>query len=88
MDHIKTMPRTRDVSRSAQVEYRRLSTAHLIVIDHIMTFSMARNEGNVFFHLINAQHEKVSLVITTSRSPKEWVEPSVMKKLQQPFLTG
>jgi DNA replication protein DnaC len=48
MDQIMTMLRTRDVSRSAQVEYRRLSTAHLIVIDDIMTINMARNEANVF----------------------------------------
>ena len=74
MDQIMTMLRTRDVSRSAQVEYRRLSTAHLIVIDDIMTINMARNEANVFFHFINALHEKVSFVITTNKSPKEWVE--------------
>jgi DNA replication protein DnaC len=74
MDQIMTMLRTRDVSRSAQIEYRRLSTAHVIIIDDIMTINMARNEANVFFHFINALHEKVSFVITTNKSPKEWVE--------------
>jgi len=74
MDQIMMMLKTRDVSRSAQVDYRLLSTAHLIVIDDIMTINMARNEANVFFHFINALHEKASFVITTNKSPKEWVE--------------
>lgn len=74
MDQIMTMLTTKDISRSAQVDYRRLSTAHLIVIDDIMTINMARNEANVFFHFINALHEKVSFVITTNKSPREWVE--------------
>lgn len=39
-----------------------------------MTITMARSEANSFFHFINALHEKVSLVITTNKSPKEWVE--------------
>ena len=74
MDQIMMMLRTRDASRSAQVDYRLLSAAHLIVIDDIMTINMARNEANIFFHFINALHEKVSFVITTNKSPKEWVE--------------
>lgn len=74
MDQIMMMLRTRDVSRSAQEDYRRLSAAHLVVIDDIMTINMARNEENAFFHFINALHEKVAFVITTNKSPKEWVE--------------
>lgn len=74
MDQIMNMLRTKDMSKSAMVEYRRLSMAHLIVIDDIMTINMARNEAHSFFHFINALHEKVSFVITTNKSPKEWVE--------------
>jgi len=48
--------------------------AHLIVIDDIMTITMVRNEANSFFHFINALYEKVSIGITTNKSPKEWVE--------------
>lgn len=74
MDHIMTILRTKEASRSAMVDYKRLAKAHLIIIDDIMTINMARNEANDFFHFINALHEKVSFVITTNKSPKEWVE--------------
>lgn len=70
MDQLMGMLTTKDMARSAQVDYRRLSTAHLIVIDDIMTINIARNEANAFFHFINALHEKVSFVITTNKSPK------------------
>ena len=74
MEQIMSMLKTKDLSRSAMVDYRRLLKAHLIVIDDIMTITMARNEANSFFHFINALHEKVSIGITTNKSPKEWVE--------------
>ncbi len=74
MEQIMTLLKNKDISRSATVDYRRLLKAHLIVIDDIMTITMARNEANSFFHFINALHQKVSLVITTNKSPKEWVE--------------
>jgi DNA replication protein DnaC len=74
MDHLMTVLKTRDTSRSAQVEYRRLCKAHLIVIDDIMMIEVARREANAFFHFINALHEKVSFVITTNKSPKQWAE--------------
>lgn len=74
MDQLMTVLRTHDSSRSAQVEYRRLCKAHLIVIDDIMMIEVARSQANAFFHFINALHEKVSFVITTNKSPKQWAE--------------
>jgi DNA replication protein DnaC len=74
MDQLMTTLKTRDTSRSAQVEYRRLCKAHLIVIDDIMMIDVARKEANAFFHFINALHEKVSFIITTNKSPKQWAE--------------
>lgn len=74
MGDLMSMLKTKDLSKSAMVDYRRLSKAHLIIIDDIMTIQMARNEASAFFHFINALHERVSLVITTNKSPKEWVE--------------
>lgn len=74
MDELMSMLRTKDVSKSAMVDYRRLCKAHLIVIDDIMTIQMARNEASTFFHFINTLHERVSMIITTNKSPKEWVE--------------
>lgn len=74
MDHLMTVLKTRDSSKSAQVEYRRLCKAHLIIIDDIMMIEVAKREANAFFHFINALHEKVSFVITTNKSPKQWAE--------------
>lgn len=74
MDYLMTVLKTRDNSRSAMVEYRRLCKAHLIVIDDIMMIEVARKEANVLFHFINALHERVSFVITTNKSPKQWAE--------------
>lgn len=74
IEQIMTMLKTKEISRVTMVDYRRLSKAHLIVIDDIMMISIARNEANAFFHFINALHEKTSFIITTNKSPKEWAE--------------
>jgi DNA replication protein DnaC len=74
MDQIMTTLKTKEISRAAMHDYKRLSKAHLIVIDDIMMIDIARNEANAFFHFINALHEKTSFVITTNKSPKEWAE--------------
>lgn len=74
MEDIMTMLKTKDISRAARAEHGRLSKAHFIVIDDIMMISIARSEANAFFHFINGLHEKVSFVITTNKSPKEWAE--------------
>jgi len=74
MEEIMAMLKTKSISKPALTDYRRLSRAHFIVIDDIMMISIARNEANAFFHFVNALHEKVSFVITTNKSPKEWVE--------------
>lgn len=71
---IMNMLKTKDISRAAKADHRRLLKAHLIVIDDIMMFTIARNEANAFFHFINALHEKTSFIITTNKSPKEWAE--------------
>jgi DNA replication protein DnaC len=74
MDELMSMLKTKDLSKSAMVDYRRLCKANLIVIDDIMTIQMARNEASAFFHFVNTLHERVSIIITTNKSPKEWVE--------------
>ncbi len=74
IEGVMNMLKTRDISKSAMVDYRRLLKAQLIVIDDIMMLSIARNEANAFFHFINALHERTSFIITTNKSPKEWAE--------------
>ena len=74
MDQIMTVLKTKEISRSAMADYKKLYKAHLIVIDDIMMIAIARHDANAFFHFINALHEKTSFVITTNKSPKEWAE--------------
>jgi DNA replication protein DnaC len=74
MEQIMTTLKTREISRQAMADYKKLNKAHLIVIDDIMMIAIARQEANAFFHFINALHEKTSFIITTNKSPKEWAE--------------
>ncbi len=61
-------------TRKAATEYKRIIKAHLLVIDDIMMFPVPEQEINAFFHLINELHEKASVIITTNKSPKQWVD--------------
>jgi DNA replication protein DnaC len=74
MEQIMTILKTKDISRSAMADYKKLQKAHLIVIDDIMMIAIARQDANAFFHFVNALHEKTSFIITTNKSPKEWAE--------------
>ena len=74
MDQIMTTLKTKDITRTAMAEYKKLYKAHLIVIDDIMMIAIARQDANAFFHFINALHERTSFIITTNKSPKEWAE--------------
>ena len=74
MEQIMTTLKTKDISRSALADYKKLYKAHLIVIDDIMMIAIVRQDANAFFHFINALHERTSFIITTNKSPKEWAE--------------
>lgn len=63
-----------EVSKSANSMYKRYMKAHLIAIDDMMMFPMKKNEAVALFNIINNLHEQCSLIITTNKSPTEWVE--------------
>lgn len=48
--------------------------SHLLVIDDIMMFPVTQQDAVAFFNLINELHNKISLIITTNKSPKEWAD--------------
>lgn len=64
----------RDVNRSAAIDYNRLIKADLIIIDDVMMIDPDPRRSNAFFHFINEIYENTSIVITTNKSPKEWVD--------------
>lgn len=74
MDQIMSMLKVKDTLKSAQVEFRRLSKAHLIVIDDIMMMDPDKRQANAFFHFVNALHERASFIITTNKAPNQWAE--------------
>ena len=74
MEQIIEMLKLKDITRSASVQYRRLLKAHLLVIDDIMLFALDKQQGVALFNFINHLHEQASFIITTNKSPEEWVK--------------
>ena len=57
---------------SAMTTYNKLLRADLVAIDDIMLFPIKKEDATGFFNLINALHEKTSIIITTNKAPTEW----------------
>jgi len=73
MEQIMEMLKLKDITRSAGAEYKRLLKAHLLVIDDIMLFAMDKQQAVALFNFINHLHEKASFIVTTNKSPEQWV---------------
>jgi DNA replication protein DnaC len=73
MEQIMEMLKLKDITRSAGVEYKRLIKAQLLVIDDIMLFALDKQQAVALFNFINHLHEKASFIVTTNKSPEEWV---------------
>jgi len=74
MEELINVLRLKEVTRSAETEYKRIMKAHLLVIDDIMMFPVNQQDAVNFFNLINELHDRASLIITTNKSPKQWTE--------------
>ena len=74
MEEIITCLRTKDISVAAMQTYTKMLNADILAIDDIMLFPVKKEDSADFFNLINTLHEKVSLIITTNKSPTEWAE--------------
>lgn len=74
MDALVGILRMKDVSSSAMCAYNNLLKCNLLGIDDIMLMPMKKEESLAFFNMINALHEKTSIIITTNKAPTEWVE--------------
>jgi len=64
----------KDITRSARIEYNKLLKANLMVIDDIMMFALDKKQAVQLFHFINHLHERASFIVTTNKSPQEWVK--------------
>lgn len=74
MEDIVNMLKMKDITRTSQVEYKKLSKANLIVIDDIMLFPVEKAVAVNLFNFINQIYENTSLVITTNKMPAEWAK--------------
>ncbi len=74
IEQIMDMFKLKDITRSAGAEYKRLLKAHLLVIDDIMMFALDKTQAVALFNFINHLHEKASFIITTNKSPEQWVK--------------
>ena len=64
----------KDITRSALIEYNKLLKSNLLVIDDIMMFALEKKQAVQLFNFINHLHERASLIVTTNKSPQEWVK--------------
>ena len=74
MEQINETLIMKDITRSALIEYNKLLKANLLVIDDIMMFVLEKKQAVQFFNFINHLHERASFVVTTNKSPQEWVK--------------
>jgi len=72
IDQIIDMLKMKDLTRTAMADFKRLTKAHLLVIDDIMLFPVAKTEAAKLFGFINQLFERTSLIITTNKAPQEW----------------
>jgi DNA replication protein DnaC len=74
IEQIMDMLRLKEVANTAKADYKRLLGAHLIVVDDIMLMPVSKPDAAKLFGFINMLFEKTSFIITTNKSPQQWVE--------------
>lgn len=74
MEQIIEMLKMKDITRSADAEYKRMLKAHMLVIDDIMMFALDKKQAVGLFNFVNHLHEKASFIVTTNKSPEDWVK--------------
>jgi DNA replication protein DnaC len=74
MEQLNEILIMKDITRSALIEYNKLITANLLVIDDIMMFALEKKQAVQLFNFINHLHERASFIVTTNKSPQEWVK--------------
>lgn len=68
------MLKLRDFTRTAEIEYKRLMKADLLVIDDIMLFPVEKALAVTLFSFISQLYESTSLIITTNKMPADWAK--------------
>ena len=74
MEELLNMLKMKDITRAALSEYKRLTTAQLIVIDDIVLFPVEKNQAISLFSFINQLYESTAFIITTNKMPADWAK--------------
>jgi DNA replication protein DnaC len=74
MEQINEILIMKDITKSILIEYNKLLKAHLLVIDDIMMFALEKKQAVQLFNFVNQLHERASFIVTTNKSPEEWVK--------------
>jgi DNA replication protein DnaC len=73
MEQLNQILKMKDFTKTASREYHSILKADLMVIDDIMMFPMEKKQAVSLFNLIDHLHQDSSMIITTNKSPDEWV---------------
>jgi DNA replication protein DnaC len=73
MEQLNYLLKMKDFTKSAAREYQSILKADLMVIDDIMMFPMEKKQAVSLFDIIDHLHQNASMIITTNKSPDEWV---------------
>jgi DNA replication protein DnaC len=73
MEQLNYLLKMKDFTKSAAREYQSILKADLMVIDDIMMFPMEKKQAVSHFNIIDHLHQNASMIITTNKSPDEWV---------------
>lgn len=74
MAEILEILKLKDFRKSAGTEYKRITKAHLIIIDDMMMLPIEKQDAVKLFQLINQVYENASIIITSNKDPKGWAE--------------
>ncbi|MTI79528.1 MAG: hypothetical protein FH758_01400 [Firmicutes bacterium] len=74
MDDLVHILKTEEIARSSKIKLKRIISSDLVIIDDLMFLAMNRQEGNLFFQLVNKLYGRTSVVITSNKGPEDWAE--------------
>ena len=74
MEQLNHVLKMKDITKSAATEFACLMKADLLVADDIMMFPMEKKQAVSLFNLVDHLHQNASMIVTTNKSPDEWVK--------------
>lgn len=73
MEQLNHVLKMKDITKSAASEYACLLKTDLLVADDIMMFPMEKKQAVSLFNLVDHLHQNAAMIVTTNKSPDEWV---------------